>query len=118
VELAKDWRTDRTLRRLEAMLMVADKTTSLIITGTGDVLEPEEGVLAIGSGGNYAMAAARALMRQHRTGCTHHRGKSLDDCRRHLCVHQPEQFRDETLAAEPAKNGETHEPDDPARNRP
>ncbi len=61
VELAKDWRTDRTLRRLEAMLIVADKTASVIITGTGDVLEPEHGVLAIGSGGNYALAAARAL---------------------------------------------------------
>jgi ATP-dependent HslUV protease, peptidase subunit HslV len=62
VELAKDWRTDRTLRRLEAMLVVADKTASLIITGNGDVLEPENGVLAIGSGGNYAQAAAIALM--------------------------------------------------------
>lgn len=62
VELAKDWRTDRTLRRLEAMLIVADKTASLIITGTGDVLEPETGVLAIGSGGNYAQSAAIALM--------------------------------------------------------
>ena len=62
VELAKDWRTDRTLRRLEAMLVVADKTASLIITGNGDVLEPENGVLAIGSGGNYAQAAAIALV--------------------------------------------------------
>jgi ATP-dependent HslUV protease subunit HslV len=62
VELAKDWRTDRTLRRLEAMLVVADKTASLIITGNGDVLEPEHGVLAIGSGGNYAQAAAIALL--------------------------------------------------------
>ena len=62
VEMAKDWRTDRTLRRLEAMLVVADKTSSLIITGSGDVLEPEEGILAIGSGGNYALAAARALL--------------------------------------------------------
>lgn len=62
VEMAKDWRTDRTLRRLEAMLVVADKTSSLIITGSGDVLEPEEGILAIGSGGNYALASARALL--------------------------------------------------------
>ena len=61
VELAKDWRTDRYLRRLEAMMIVADKTSSLVITGTGDVLEPENGVTAIGSGGNYALAAARAL---------------------------------------------------------
>jgi ATP-dependent HslUV protease subunit HslV len=62
VELAKDWRTDRMLRRLEAMLTVADKESSLIITGNGDVLEPEEGLLAIGSGGAYAQAAARALL--------------------------------------------------------
>ncbi|MFM9968547.1 MAG: ATP-dependent protease subunit HslV [Burkholderiales bacterium] len=62
VELAKDWRTDRVLRRLEAMLAVADKETSLIITGTGDVLEPEFGLIAIGSGGPYAQSAARALL--------------------------------------------------------
>jgi ATP-dependent HslUV protease, peptidase subunit HslV len=62
VELAKDWRTDRVLRRLEAMLAVADREHSLIITGLGDVLEPEHGILAIGSGGPYAQAAARALL--------------------------------------------------------
>jgi len=62
VELAKDWRTDRILRRLEAMLAVADKEKSLIITGMGDVLEPEHGIVAIGSGGPYAQAAARALL--------------------------------------------------------
>jgi ATP-dependent HslUV protease subunit HslV len=62
VELAKDWRTDRILRRLEAMLAVADRETSLIITGNGDVLEPEYGLIAIGSGGPYAQAAARALL--------------------------------------------------------
>ena len=62
VELAKDWRTDRMLRRLEAMLAVADRETSLIITGKGDVLEPEHGLVAIGSGGPYAQAAARALL--------------------------------------------------------
>jgi len=62
VELAKDWRTDRMLRRLEAMLAIADRTSSLIITGTGDVLEPEHGLLAIGSGGGYAQAAALALL--------------------------------------------------------
>ena len=64
VELAKDWRTDRYLRRLEAMMIVADKDTSLVLTGTGDVLEPEGGITAIGSGGNYALAAARALADQ------------------------------------------------------
>ena len=62
VELAKDWRTDRALRRLEAMLAVADLDNSLIITGNGDVLEPEQGIVAIGSGGAYAQAAARALV--------------------------------------------------------
>ena len=62
VELAKDWRTDRYLRRLEAMLAVADADVSLIVSGTGDVLEPEDGLIAIGSGGNYALAAARALI--------------------------------------------------------
>ena len=62
VELAKDWRTDRYLRRLEAMMLVADKTESLVLTGTGDVLEPTDGLMGIGSGGNFALAAARALI--------------------------------------------------------
>ncbi len=62
IELTKDWRTDRVLRRLEAMLAVADRTCSLIITGNGDVLEPEHGIVAIGSGGAFAQAAARALL--------------------------------------------------------
>jgi len=62
VELAKDWRTDRYLRRLEAMMAVADKDVSLVLTGQGDVLEPEDGIIGIGSGGNYALAAARALI--------------------------------------------------------
>ena len=62
VELAKDWRTDRYLRRLEAMMAVADRAHSFTLTGNGDVLEPEDGIIAIGSGGNYALAAARALM--------------------------------------------------------
>ncbi len=62
IELTKDWRTDRVLRRLEAMLAVADREASLIITGNGDVLEPEKGIIAIGSGGAYAQAAARALL--------------------------------------------------------
>ncbi len=62
VELAKDWRTDRMLRRLEAMLAVVDRTSSLVITGNGDVLEPEQGIVAIGSGGPYAQSAARALL--------------------------------------------------------
>ncbi|MDA0998060.1 MAG: ATP-dependent protease subunit HslV [Proteobacteria bacterium] len=62
VEMAKDWRTDRYLRRLEAMMAVADKDVSLVLSGTGDVLEPSDGLIGIGSGGNYALAAARALI--------------------------------------------------------
>lgn len=64
VELAKDWRTDKYLRRLEALMIVADKDTSLILTGTGDVVEPQDGIIGIGSGGNFALAAARALADQ------------------------------------------------------
>ena len=63
VELAKDWRTDRVLRRLEALLLVADRERLFVLSGTGDVIEPDEGVIAIGSGGPYALAAARALLR-------------------------------------------------------
>ena len=63
VDLAKDWRSDKILRRLEAMIIVADKTSLLLISGTGDVLEPDDGLLAIGSGGNYALSAARALVK-------------------------------------------------------
>ncbi|MCK5284578.1 MAG: ATP-dependent protease subunit HslV [Alphaproteobacteria bacterium] len=67
VELAKDWRTDKYLRRLEALMAVCDKDTSLILTGTGDVVEPQDGIIGIGSGGNYALAAARALYEQDLT---------------------------------------------------
>ncbi len=67
VELAKDWRTDKYLRRLEALMAVCDKDTSLILTGTGDVVEPQDGIIGIGSGGNYALAAARALYDQKLT---------------------------------------------------
>jgi len=63
IELAKDWRTDKMLRQLEALLIVADRQSSLLISGTGDLISPEEGVLAIGSGGSYALAAARALLK-------------------------------------------------------
>lgn len=63
VELAKDWRTDRALRRLEAMLLIADTTKTLLISGTGDVIEPDHGAIAIGSGGNYALSAARVLLK-------------------------------------------------------
>ena len=70
VELAKDWRTDRVLRRLEALLAVADREQSFLISGTGDVVEPEDGILAIGSGGAYALAAARALLGQSQRDAT------------------------------------------------
>lgn len=78
VELAKDWRTDRILRRLEALLAVADGKSSLIITGNGDVIEPEEGLIAIGSGGPYAQAAARALLANTKLSALEIVRKSLD----------------------------------------
>ncbi|MFC0268739.1 ATP-dependent protease subunit HslV [Kushneria aurantia] len=78
VELAKEWRTDRALRRLEAMLAVADKDASLIITGTGDVLEPEYGIITIGSGGQYANAAARALLQNTELSAREVTEKSLN----------------------------------------
>ena len=78
VELAKDWRSDRVLRRLEAMLAIADRSASLVITGTGDVLEPEFGIVAIGSGGAYAQAAARALLDHTQLGAAEIVSKSLE----------------------------------------
>jgi ATP-dependent protease HslVU peptidase subunit len=89
IELTKDWRTDRVLRRLEAMLAVADREASLIITGNGDVLEPEHGIVAIGSGGAYAQAAARALL-PHRDGAGADRQALARDRRRPVHLHQPE----------------------------
>ena len=97
VELAKDWRTDRYLRRLEAMMIVADKEVSLVLTGTGDVLEPEAGVMAIGSGGNYALAAARALVDSDKDAETIVR-RVARYRRRYLRLHQPQ--RDHRDAAE------------------
>lgn len=78
VELAKDWRTDRYLRRLEAMMIVMDKEKTLLLSGTGDVVEPDEGVIAIGSGGSYALAAARALMRNTDLSAAEIAEKSLE----------------------------------------
>src|SRR5512141_1301393 len=77
VELAKDWRTDRMLRRLEAMLAVADRSASLIISGNGDVIEPEQGLIAIGSGGPFALAASRALLENSELGAREIVEKSL-----------------------------------------
>lgn len=96
VELAKDWRTDRMLRRLEAMLAVADTTASLIITGNGDVLEPEHGLLAIGSGGAYAQSAARALLENTELDARAIVERSLHIAA-DLCIYTNHELRIETL---------------------
>jgi ATP-dependent HslUV protease, peptidase subunit HslV len=96
VELAKDWRTDRILRRLEAMLAVADPETSLVISGNGDVLEPEQGLVAIGSGGAYAQAAARALLENTEFGPEEIVKKSLTIAG-DLCIYTNQQHVIETL---------------------
>ncbi|MET3560097.1 ATP-dependent HslUV protease subunit HslV [Bartonella japonica] len=98
VELAKDWRTDRYLRRLEAMMLVADKKITLALTGLGDVLEPEDGVMAIGSGGNFALSAARALMDVDLDAETIAR-KAMDITAK-ICVYTNDHFTIETLDAE------------------
>src|SRR5262245_27910403 len=101
VELSKDWRTDRLLRRLEALLVVADREASLIVSGTGDVIEPEDGVCAIGSGGNFALAAARALVRHSPLDA---RGIVEEALRiaAGICVYTNDQLAIEELDAEPA----------------
>lgn len=88
VELAKDWRTDRLLRRLEALLIVADRENTLVLSGTGDIIEPDDGVAAIGSGGPFALAAARALIQYSRPGCESHRSGSDADHLGDLYLHQ------------------------------
>ncbi len=98
VELAKDWRTDRYLRRLEAMMLVADKNVTLALTGTGDVLEPEHGVMAIGSGGNYALAAARALIDTDRNA--EEIARKAMEIAADICVYTNGNFVVETLDAE------------------
>ncbi len=97
VELAKDWRTDRVLRRLEAMLAVADAEASLIITGNGDVLEPEHGLVAIGSGGPYAQAAARALLEHSELSAREIVSKSLAVAA-DLCIYTNQNHVIEVLA--------------------
>ncbi len=96
VELAKDWRTDRILRRLEAMLAVADREHSLIITGNGDVLEPEGGLIAIGSGGAYAQAAARALLDNTALGAPEVVKKALEIAG-DICIYTNQHHTIETL---------------------
>ncbi len=97
VELAKDWRTDRMLRRLEAMLVVADKDSSLLISGSGDVIEPDDGVLAIGSGGNFALAAARALLRNAPGLSARQIAEAAMKTAAEICVYTNEQFVFEEL---------------------
>jgi ATP-dependent HslUV protease subunit HslV len=101
VELAKDWRSDRVLRRLEAMLAVSDATASLVITGTGDVLEPEHGIVAIGSGGPYAQAAARALL-EHSALSAEQIVKQALTIAGDLCIYTNQQHVIEVLSAAPA----------------
>lgn len=96
VELAKDWRTDRLLRRLEAVLAVADKTASLIITGNGDVVEPEAGLIAIGSGGPYAQAAARALLENTDLGARDIAEKALGIAAE-ICIYTNDRLTIESL---------------------
>jgi ATP-dependent HslUV protease subunit HslV len=96
IELTKDWRTDRVLRRLEAMLAVADASASLIITGNGDVLEPEHGIVAIGSGGTYAQSAARALLENTELAPLDIVTKSLEIAG-DLCIYTNRNFTLETL---------------------
>ncbi|MBN2527020.1 MAG: ATP-dependent protease subunit HslV [Deltaproteobacteria bacterium] len=96
VELAKDWRTDRMLRRLEALLVAVDSETSLLISGTGDVIEPEDGILAIGSGGNFAQAAARALNRHTDLSAAEIAREALDIAAS-ICIYTGGQVTIETL---------------------
>ena len=97
VELAKDWRTDRILRRLEAMLVVADKESSLLISGVGDVIEPDDGILAIGSGGNYALSAARALVRHNPSMSAREIVEGAMKIASEVCVYTNDQFVFEQL---------------------
>jgi ATP-dependent HslUV protease, peptidase subunit HslV len=97
VEIAKDWRTDRVLRRLEAMLIVADKESSLLISGAGDVIEPDDGIIAIGSGGNFALAAARALLRNNPGMTARQIAEASMKVAAEICVYTNDQFVVEEL---------------------
>ena len=105
VELAKDWRTDRMLRRLEALLSVADGTASLVISGNGDVIEPEHDVIAIGSGGSFAEAAARALMQNTELGAREVCEKALKIASE-ICVFTNDHFTIEELSVSESPAGE------------
>jgi ATP-dependent HslUV protease subunit HslV len=97
VEMAKDWRTDRVLRRLEAMLVVADTENLLLISGAGDVIEPDDGVIAIGSGGNYALSAARALIRYGKDLTARQIAEGAMTIAAEICVYTNDQFVFEEL---------------------
>jgi len=97
VEMAKDWRTDRVLRRLEAMLIVADVESTLLLSGSGDVIEPDDGLIAIGSGGNYALAAARALVRNGKELSARQIAESAMQIASEICVYTNDQFNIEEL---------------------
>jgi ATP-dependent HslUV protease subunit HslV len=97
VEMAKDWRTDRVLRRLEAMLIVADAESTLLISGSGDVIEPDDGIIAIGSGGNYALSAARALVRHGNDLSARQIVESAMKIASEICVYTNDQFNIEEL---------------------
>ena len=96
VELAKDWRTDKYLRRLEALLVVADKECILVVSGSGEVIEPDDGIVAVGSGGPYALAAARALARHTGMSATEIVGKALTIAAE-ICVYTNDRITVETL---------------------
>jgi len=108
IELAKDWRTDRRLRRLEALLCVADRERSLIVSGNGDVIEPEDDLMAIGSGGPFAQAAARALLENSDLGAEHIVRKSLEIASK-ICIYTNQHITIETLVGAPS--GATASPD-------
>src|SRR5271155_2672604 len=97
VEMAKDWRTDRILRRLEAMLIVADAESTLLISGSGDVIEPDDGIIAIGSGGNYALSAARALVRHSPELSPREIAEAAMRIAAEICVYTNDQFIFEEL---------------------
>jgi ATP-dependent HslUV protease subunit HslV len=105
VELAKDWRADRVLRRLEAMLVVADAESSLLISGAGDVIEPDDGVIAVGSGGNFALAAARALVRHSQLDARAIAEAAMKEAA-DLCVYTNDRLTFEELGAEPTERAE------------
>ena len=105
IELAKDWRTDRSLRRLEALLCVADAKSSFIVSGNGDVIEPEDDIMAIGSGGPYAQAAARALLQNTELDARSDRREGAEHRRGHLHLHQS-QSHDRGARSEAAGHGD------------